>query len=104
MFINQNLKANYEAMLIMLLKEYVDCFAWKYIKMPRLSCKLIEHKLSIKARFMPYKKHLTSSTLQYITRLMRRLIDCWKRGSLSHAGMQSGPLILCELRIKTLER
>lgn len=35
---------------------------------------------------------------------MRRLIDCWKRGSLSHAGMQSGPLILCELRIKTLER
>jgi hypothetical protein len=30
MFINQNLEADYKLELIVLLKEYVDCFAWNY--------------------------------------------------------------------------
>jgi hypothetical protein len=37
MFINQNLEADYKFGLIALLKKYVDCFAWNYIEMPRLS-------------------------------------------------------------------
>jgi hypothetical protein len=36
-FINQNLEDNYKAKLIMLLREYVDCFAWNYIEMSGLS-------------------------------------------------------------------
>jgi hypothetical protein len=36
-FINQNLEANYKFELIAFLKEYVDCFAWNYTEMPRLS-------------------------------------------------------------------
>ena len=36
-FINQNLKADYKIKLIALLKDYVDCFAWNYTEMPRLS-------------------------------------------------------------------
>ena len=29
-FVNKNLKADYKAKLIELLKNYVDCFAWEY--------------------------------------------------------------------------
>ena len=29
-FVNKNLKADYKLVLIELLKEYVDCFAWEY--------------------------------------------------------------------------
>ena len=36
-FINQNLEADYKVELIALPKEYVDCFAWDYTEMPRLS-------------------------------------------------------------------
>jgi len=39
-----------------LLKEYVDCFAWEYHEMPGLSRELVEHRLPIKAGFRPYKQ------------------------------------------------
>ena len=55
-FINKNLKADYKAVLIELLKEYVDCFAWEYHEMPSLSRELVEHRLPIKASFRPYKQ------------------------------------------------
>ena len=56
MFINKNLKADYKAVLIELLKEYVDCFAWEYHEMPGLSRELVEHRLPIKAGFRPHKQ------------------------------------------------
>jgi hypothetical protein len=56
-FINQNLKANYKAELIALLKEYADCFAWNYTEMPGLSRELVEHRLPIKEGFKPFKQH-----------------------------------------------
>src|SRR6266498_936132 len=55
-FINKNLKADYKAVLIELLKEYVDCFAWEYHEMSGLSRELVEHRLPIKAGFRPYKQ------------------------------------------------
>ena len=50
-FVNKNLKANYKAELIVLLKEYIDCFACNYNEMPGLSRELVEHRLSIKKGF-----------------------------------------------------
>ena len=55
-FVNTNLSAEYKVNLIKLLKEYVDCFAWSYSEMPGLSRDFIEHRLSIKAGFRPYKQ------------------------------------------------
>ena len=55
-FVNKNLSAEYKADLVNLLKEYVDCFAWEYHEMPGLSRDLVEHYLSIKASFRPYKQ------------------------------------------------
>ena len=56
-FINQNLEANYKEELIVLLKEYVDYFAWNYTEMSRLSRELVEHRLPIKNGFRPFKQH-----------------------------------------------
>jgi hypothetical protein len=56
-FINQNVEADYKVELIALLKEYVDCFAWDYIKMHGLSRELVEHWLPIKKGFRPLKQN-----------------------------------------------
>jgi hypothetical protein len=50
------LEAGQKSVLIRLLKEYVDCFAWEYHEMPGLSRELVEHRLPIKAGFRPYKQ------------------------------------------------
>jgi hypothetical protein len=42
--------------IIELLKAYTCCFAWDYTEMPGLSRELVEHRLSIKAGFRPYKQ------------------------------------------------
>jgi hypothetical protein len=55
-FVNKDLKADYKDELIILLKEYVDCFAWEYHEMPGLSRELVEHRLLIKAGFRPHKQ------------------------------------------------
>jgi hypothetical protein len=55
-FIIQNLEADYKAKIIVLLREYVDCFTWNYTEMPGLSRELVEHRLPIKDGFRPYKQ------------------------------------------------
>src|SRR6266540_1433014 len=55
-FVNKNLRSDYKVVLIALLKEYVDYFAWEYHEMPGLSRELVEHQLPIKAGFRPYKQ------------------------------------------------
>jgi hypothetical protein len=37
-------------------KEYSDCFAWNYTEMPGLSREIVEHRLSIKSGFRPFKQ------------------------------------------------
>ena len=48
-FVKKNLKADYKLVLIGLLKEYVDWFAWEYHEMPGWSREIVEHRLPIKA-------------------------------------------------------
>jgi hypothetical protein len=79
-FINQNLEADYKVELIALLKEYVDCFAWNYIEMPRLSRELVEHQLPIKDGFKPYKQHprrFNSTTYDRVKEEINRLLQAW---------------------------
>jgi hypothetical protein len=102
-FINQNLKADYKDELIVLLKEYSDCFAWNYKEMPGLIRELIEHWLPIKLGLGLVSNIIAASTLQYTTEIKRILIGCWKCASLSHADIRNGSLILCLLRKNTLE-
>ena len=55
-FVNKIIDPVFKCELIMLLKEYADCFAWTYNEMSGLSCDLVEHRLPIKPGFRPYKQ------------------------------------------------
>jgi hypothetical protein len=55
-FVNENMSLEHKNDIIKLLKEYVDCFTWNYHGMPGLSRELVEHRLSIKTSFRPYKQ------------------------------------------------
>jgi hypothetical protein len=50
-FVNKTLETDPRNEMIGLLKEYLDCFAWNYTEMPRLSREIIEHRLPIKSGF-----------------------------------------------------
>jgi hypothetical protein len=42
--------------IIKLLRDYIDYFTWNYREMPDLSWELVEHRVSIKSGFKPYKQ------------------------------------------------
>jgi hypothetical protein len=42
--------------IMTVLKRYKDCFAWDYPELPRLSRKLVEHRLPIKEGFQPFQQ------------------------------------------------
>jgi hypothetical protein len=55
-FVNKNMSLERKEATIKLLNDYVDCFAWNYREMPRLSRELVENWVPIKSSFRPYKK------------------------------------------------
>jgi hypothetical protein len=55
-FMNKTLETDPRDEMIGLLKEYADCFAWNYTKMPGLSREIVEHWLPIKSGVRPFKQ------------------------------------------------
>jgi hypothetical protein len=55
-YVSAHLNTSQRQVIIKLLKAYTCCFAWDYTEMLGLSRELIEHRLSIKASFRPYKQ------------------------------------------------
>jgi hypothetical protein len=55
-YVSARLNTAQKQEIIELLKAYTCCFALDYIKIPGLSRELVEHRLSIKANFRPYKQ------------------------------------------------
>jgi hypothetical protein len=55
-YVSVNLLGPQKEQVRCLIKEFVDCFAWEYTKIPGLSRDLVEHKLPIKPGFRPYKQ------------------------------------------------
>jgi hypothetical protein len=54
-FVNKNMSLEHKNAIIKLLRDYVDYFAWNYREILSLSRELVEHRLSIKISFRPYK-------------------------------------------------
>jgi hypothetical protein len=54
-FVNKNMSLELKDAIIMLLRDYVDCFTWNYNEISGLSQELGEHRLPIKFGFRPYK-------------------------------------------------
>ena len=55
-FISVMLDPEYKQELVELLKEYRDCFAWKYYEMPCLDRSIVEHRLPIKPGYWPHQQ------------------------------------------------
>jgi hypothetical protein len=55
-YINTNLAPQQKDRIMGLLQEFVGCFAWDYTEMLWLSRELVEHCLSIKQGFRPYRQ------------------------------------------------
>ena len=49
------LKEELKKEIIILLRDFRDCFAWDYTNMPGLSSSLVEHCLAIKLDYRPYQ-------------------------------------------------
>jgi hypothetical protein len=55
-FISKKLNPELREPMIVLLKEYADCFAWDYTEMPRLDRGIVEHRLPLKPGFRPFQQ------------------------------------------------
>jgi hypothetical protein len=56
MYISAKLDPEYKQELIVLLKEFRDCFAWEYYEMSVLDRSIVEHQLPIKPRYRSFKQ------------------------------------------------
>jgi hypothetical protein len=50
-FISKKLRPCLRELMIALLKEYADCFAWDYMEMPGLDRSIVDHRLPLKKGF-----------------------------------------------------
>jgi hypothetical protein len=78
-YISAILEPEFRTILINLLKEFKDCFAWDYSEMPGLDRSIVEHKLPIKPGYRPYKqpprKIYKDSILADVKKEVERLLE-----------------------------
>jgi hypothetical protein len=55
-FISKKLNPELREPMIVLLKEYTECFAWDYIEMPGLDRSIVEHRLPLKLGFRLFQQ------------------------------------------------
>jgi hypothetical protein len=55
-FVSKKLHPCLRELMIALLKEYADCFAWDYTEMPGLDRCIVEHRLPLKSGFRPFQQ------------------------------------------------
>jgi hypothetical protein len=53
-FVSKKLDSSLRELMIALLKEYSDCFAWDYMEMLGLDRSIVEHRLPLKKGFRPF--------------------------------------------------
>jgi hypothetical protein len=55
-FISKKLNPELQEAMIILLREYTDCFAWDYTEMHGLDRSIVEHRLPLKLGFRPFQQ------------------------------------------------
>jgi hypothetical protein len=64
--------------MIALLKEYADCFAWDYTKMPGLDTSIVEHRLPLKKAFWPFvqrARQMKAEVLEEVKREVEKMLE-----------------------------
>ena len=75
MYVSAKLNPKYKQEFVGLLKEFKDCFAWKYYEMPGLDRSIVEHWLPIKPEYRPFKQAPRRFNPNMLNDIKRRLKD-----------------------------
>jgi hypothetical protein len=77
-FISKKLKPELRESVILLLKEYADCFAWDYTEMPGLDRSIVEHRLPLKPGFRPFQqqaRQMKAEILEEVKKEVEKMIE-----------------------------
>jgi hypothetical protein len=64
--------------MIVLLKEYSDCFAWDYTEMPGLDRSVVEHRLPLKKGFRPFQQRacqMRTKVLEEVKKEIEKMLE-----------------------------
>jgi hypothetical protein len=78
-YVSAKIPREFKNRIVMLLKEYKDCFAWDYIEMSGLNRKVVELKLPIQSDKKPVKqipRRFAPQILPKIKEEIERLLKC----------------------------
>jgi hypothetical protein len=71
--------------MIDLLKEYEDCFAWDYTKMPGLDRSIVEHRLPLKKGFWPFQQRARQMKAEVLAEVKKEVEKMLEVGFISRA-------------------
>jgi hypothetical protein len=77
-FVSKKLDPSLRELMIALLKEYYDCFAWDYTKMPGLDRSIIEHRLPLKEGFQPFQqwaRQMRTEVLEEVKKEIEKMLE-----------------------------
>jgi hypothetical protein len=77
-FISKKLDPSLRELMIALLKEYSDCFAWDYTEMPGLDRSIIGHRLLLKKGFWPFQQRahqMRTEVLEEVKKEIEKMLE-----------------------------
>jgi hypothetical protein len=77
-FVSKKLDPSLRELMIALLKEYSDCFAWDYTEMPELERSIVEHRLPLKKGFRPFQqraRQMRTEVLEEVKKEIEKMLE-----------------------------
>jgi hypothetical protein len=77
-FISKKLSPCLRELMIALLKEYADCFAWDYTEMPGLDRSIVKHRLPLKKGFWPFQqraRQMKAEVLEEVKKEVEKMLE-----------------------------
>jgi hypothetical protein len=77
-FVSKKLDPSLRELMIALLKEYSDCFAWDYTEMPGLERSIVEHRLPLKKGFRPFQqraRQMRTEVLEEVKKEIEKMLE-----------------------------
>jgi hypothetical protein len=66
--------------MIALPKEYSDCFAWDYTKMPGLDRSIVEHRLPLNKGFRPFQQRVCQIRTEVLEEIKKEIEEILEAG------------------------
>jgi hypothetical protein len=87
--------------MIVLLKEYADCFALGYMEMPELDRSIVEHRLPLKKGFWPFQQRARQMKAEVLEEVKKEVEKMLEAGFVRSCRYASGfqVMYLCKRRM-----